>query len=221
METIIAVEEKQIVSYDTKNNTPTGGQFSAYQALYDYFNSRLFGGELPNCLLNFSRKGKNVGGFFAPDRWAKEDEVIHEISLNPDHWRNDPEHIISILVHEMAHVWQQEFGKVPRGGYHDKQWGDKMEAIGLMPSNTGKEGGKRTGQQMTHYVIAGGLFEKALQQMPDAIKLPLKAMEIPPKSSKSKTKTKYTCPSCETNVWGKDNLKITCSECGDEFEISA
>jgi hypothetical protein len=28
-----------------------------------------------------------------------------------------------------------------------------MESIGLVPSNTGLPGGKRTGQQMTHYIM--------------------------------------------------------------------
>ena len=34
-----------------------------------------------------------------------------------------------------------------------------MEAIGLMPSHSGKPGGKRTGQQMTHYILDGGSYD--------------------------------------------------------------
>jgi hypothetical protein len=41
-----------------------------------------------------------------------------------------------------------------RGGYHDRVWGAKMEEVGLMPSNTGLPGGKKNGQQMTHYIIS-------------------------------------------------------------------
>ena len=51
--------------------TPTGEQFAAYQALVRYFNDQLFAGALPPVLLNFSRKGRQVRGFFAPDRWEK------------------------------------------------------------------------------------------------------------------------------------------------------
>jgi len=33
-----------------------------------------------------------------------------------------------------------------------------MESIGLMPSDTGEPGGKRTGQRMSDYPIEGGAF---------------------------------------------------------------
>ena len=40
-----------------------------------------------------------------------------------------------------------------------------MEAIGLMPSNTGQAGGRKVGEQMTHYIIEGGLFARACAQL--------------------------------------------------------
>jgi len=40
-----------------------------------------------------------------------------------------------------------------------------MESIGLMPSDTGSEGGKRTGPKMTHYIIPGDLFDTAADQL--------------------------------------------------------
>ena len=36
-----------------------------------------------------------------------------------------------------------------------------MAEIGLIASHTGQPGGKRTGQQMTHYIADGGLFAGA------------------------------------------------------------
>ena len=36
-----------------------------------------------------------------------------------------------------------------------------MEAMGLCPSHTEKPGGKRTGQHMSHDVVAGGSFAQA------------------------------------------------------------
>ncbi|MCM5163877.1 sprT domain-containing protein, partial [Escherichia coli] len=50
-------------------------------------------------------------------------------------------------------------------GYHDRVWGEKMEQIGLMPSNTGLPGGRKTGQQMTHYIIRGGRFQTAVYDL--------------------------------------------------------
>ena len=81
------------------------------------------------------------------------------LSFNPDSFESrTAEDVLSTLAHEMAHAWQHHFGTPSRAGYHNVQWGGKMEEIGLMPSNTGKEGGGRTGQQMTHYIVDDGPF---------------------------------------------------------------
>nr|WP_025465377.1 SprT-like domain-containing protein [Acinetobacter baumannii] len=73
--------------------------------------------------------------------------------------------VLQTLVHEMVHAWQFHFGKPGRRGYHNKEWADKMEAIGLMPSSTGKPGGARTGEKMADYAIPGGLFMQATDKL--------------------------------------------------------
>jgi len=201
---------------------PTIEQFTSMQALFEYFNVCLFDGKLPNILLNLSRKGPNTGGFFAPSRWKslKEEngQAIHEISLNPECLRKDTKTVVSILVHEMAHLWQQEFGeKKSRSGYHNKEWGAKMEEIGLMPSDTGQEGGKKTGQSMSHYIIPGGKFDVVYEQMDKDLLLPFQHIIIPAKNKTNKNKVKYTCPTCDSNVWGKEGLHIICEDCQKEY----
>ena len=44
---------------------PTTAQFGAYQAMFDWFNRKLFDDKLPRVILNFSRK-RNANGFFLP-----------------------------------------------------------------------------------------------------------------------------------------------------------
>jgi hypothetical protein len=61
----------------------------------------------------------------------------------------------------MVHQEQDHFGKPSRNGYHNKGWGLLMERVGLMPSSTGKPGGKRTGQKVSHYILADGPFARA------------------------------------------------------------
>lgn len=60
----------------------------------------------------------------------------------------------------MCHQWQYHHGKQSRAGYHNKEWGDRMEKIGLIPSDTGEPGGKKTGQTMADYPAQGGIFLK-------------------------------------------------------------
>jgi hypothetical protein len=40
-----------------------------------------------------------------------------------------------------------------------------MKAVGLIPSDTGVEGGKETGQRVTHYVRQGGPFDRACAEL--------------------------------------------------------
>ena len=225
---------------------PTKDQFAAYRAMWAYFNKVLFAGTLGHVILNFSRHARALG-FFAPERWRNtSEELTHEISLNPSYLkRADMKDAVSTLVHEMAHLkryeeWREEERNTPPGedkptpptpGYHDARWADLMESIGLMPSDTGKPGGKRLGFRMDHYIIPGGAFDRAFESMPVECQLPwtsgldadaLKGKKgkeekakakAKAKEAKRKVKLKYSCPKCALNVWGKPGLSVRCNRC--------
>jgi predicted SprT family Zn-dependent metalloprotease len=213
---------------------PTNAQFAAYRAMWDFFNAVLFGGALSHVILNFSRSARSLG-FFAPERWKDAgNKTTHEISLNPAYLtRETMKDSASTLVHEMAHLHRHEQGNPPRGGYHDRQWADKMEELGLMPSSTAAPGGARVGYKMSHYIVAGGAFERAFEAMPAGCQLPWmcgvdedaiegkgkgkgksKGKE---KEAKRKLKLKYSCPGCELNVWGRAGLHLRCDDCDEEL----
>jgi hypothetical protein len=110
---------------------------------------------------------KSTYGFFAAGRWkAKgkgEPSLAHEISLNPDYLDRPDVEWHSTLVHEMVHLWQEDHGHPSRAAYHNKEWGWKMEELGLIPSDTGEPGGKKTGQHMHHYINPAGAFMKTFE----------------------------------------------------------
>ncbi|EEE1944776.1 TPA: SprT-like domain-containing protein [Escherichia coli] len=140
--------------------------YSELQQAYDFFNATLFEQMLPDMLITLQR-GKNTFGYFAPDRFTGESD-LSELAMNPDYFGGRSlVDTLSTLVHEMVHVWQHYTPGIKkcRGGYHDRVWGEKMEQIGLMPSNTGLPGGRKTGQQMTHYIIRGGRFQTAVYDL--------------------------------------------------------
>lgn len=203
---------------------PTTAQFAAYQAMYDYFNRELFGGQLKPVILNFSRMNKTYG-FFAPKRWGNESSktITHEISLNPSHLAlRSAIETVSTLVHEMVHCWQQEHGKPGRGRYHNGQWASKMEASGLMPSTTGMPGGAKVGDRVSHYIMKDGLFEKRFKAMPPAYLLPWSSADLEPeKKPRAASKLKYSCLTCEANAWGRPGLNIMCGDCEEQMEVEA
>lgn len=145
---------------------PTEEAYAELQHAYDFYNGELFGGALPACLITYQRQ-KRTFGYFSKERFGRRDgRKTDEIALNPEYFAVVPMvEVLQTLVHEMAHLWQEHFGKPSRACYHNLQWADKMEAIGLMPSETGQPGGKRTGQAMGDYVIAGGLFDQATKRL--------------------------------------------------------
>jgi hypothetical protein len=203
---------------------PTEDQFRAYQAMYDYFNRELFEGKLPGIILNFSRRAGTYG-FFAPQRWEGSNErVIDEISINPAHLRTrHPIDTTSTLVHEMVHQWQQEFGSPSRTGYHNAEWAEKMESIGLVPSDTGQPGGRRVGQRVSHYILEDGPFARAFARMPEKFLLPWRAGETDERGGRRggkpapQSKLKYTCSGCGLNAWGKPDLHLVCGKCDEDL----
>ena len=205
------------------NNSITKQQYTTLDTAYTFYKKALFENNLPDCMIILNRKGKNNLGYFHPDRFiersdSKKKSKASELSLNPDNFlgRSDIQ-ILSTLVHEMVHVWQYVNECLPKNGYHDKSFGKKMEEIGLMASNTGKPGGKKTGQQMDHYIIEKGKFETASKKFLSSKSIKWMSYPIPPAQSVKKNKTKFTCPSCECNAWGKPELKLICGDCDEEM----
>jgi len=255
---------------DSGHNKPTVEFYDLLQQAYDHFNTRLFDGQLPPCMITVQRK-RNTMGYFSPQRWVNADgRKTHEIALNPAYFGNHSLiEIFQTLGHEQCHLWQYEFGKPVRASYHNREWADKMLSIGLIPSDTSQPGGKQTGQRMADYPEPGGKFLQAcIELMGSGFSLPwvdrvvaaseschirplnhpeqpqqtpaqetekeiLLLLETPisdlvpglaePEevkiAARAKQKTRYHCSGCNTNVWGKPGLKITCGECNLPFEI--
>lgn len=145
---------------------PTPETYGELQSAYDLFNRELFDGQLPDCLLTLQREKRSYG-YFSAQRFQRADgTTADEIAMNPIYFGVVPlVEIMQTVAHEMCHLWQFHLGEPGRGRYHNQQWAEKMEAIGLMPSSTGKPGGRRTGDHIADYPIEGGRFLKACQDL--------------------------------------------------------
>lgn len=204
--------------------SPTKRSYGSLDLAYDFFNRKLFGGELPRCLITLQRH-KGAYGYFSPERFQGSGAIkmTDEIALNPSHFATRPsKQVLSTLAHEMAHLWQQHFGEPPRRCYHDREWAAKMEQIGLIPSSTGAPGGKKTGQSCSHYIEKGGRFDvvcDAFLAQHEVVLFHDRAGEIDKaKKATKSSKTKYTCPGCGLNAWAKPNVSLKCGDCDEELE---
>jgi len=236
-----------------KTVRPTEETYSQLQAAYDFFNVRLFEGKLPHVMLTLQRR-KRTGGYFSPGRFAaratktaakkslqKNGKVVRttadELAMNPEHFggENTEERVMSVLVHEMAHVWQQHLGKPGRGRYHNEEWAAKMDTLGLTPTSTGAPGGKRTGDHLDHMIVKAGPFQKAFLELKtkgfhlrwadafgcqDGVRKPRKVKEEDAEEAEEKkqTRQKFTCPECGLNAWAKPDAALVCGECAEPLE---
>jgi hypothetical protein len=209
----------------TPVKTPTLEAYGELQMAYDHYNRLLFHDALPPCLITLHRESQRVLGYFSHKRFVRLSDgrtATDEIAMNPLHFAGrSVEAVLSTLAHEMVHLWQAHLGQPSRKAYHNKEWAEKMKAIGLQPSDTGEPGGKETGQKMNHYIIPGGAFDKAtasLLQSGFALSWADAAiLDKVAKPKKSGTRVKYTCPDCGANAWGKDGLRLICADCGESM----
>jgi predicted SprT family Zn-dependent metalloprotease len=172
----------------------------------------LFDDELPEVYFVLQRKRGALGYFWA-DQWREIEgkDKVHELALTPDNLSRPPLEVLGTLAHELAHLWQEVHGKPGADGYHNKEWADKMEEIGLEPYCVTDEG-KRTGKRCSHNIPEEGNFREVADEiLADGWKLDYAAV---PNIAKSKTtrKVSYKCE-CAT-VYGKPGLNIECQDCG-------
>jgi len=201
---------------------PTRETYDPLQLAYEALNRALFEGALPNCLITLQRHKKSYG-YFCGDRFARTDGTLSdEIALNPSHFRDRPQQeVLATLAHEMVHLWQHHFGKPGRGRYHNLEWAEKMKAIGLQPTSTGKEGGAETGDVMDHMIVADGPFDRTARKLL-ARGLVVSWTEQPDKRAearaeldpdgKSGKRVRYLCPHGDMRAWAKHGAKLVCGE---------
>jgi predicted SprT family Zn-dependent metalloprotease len=194
--------------------------YADWSEAYQHLNLRLFNDRLPEVVFTWSRRA-NTFGYASPDRFDDRDAhaKMDELALNPDYFlhRSDLE-TLSTLAHEMVHIEQYRFGKPGRSRYHNAEWGDWMDRIGLTPSHTGFPGGRRTGQQMSHYIVDGGPFALAAAELlASGWRIKRGSTLHAAKEKGDPSKVKFTCPECGLNAWAKETAKLGCIVCGREM----
>jgi hypothetical protein len=126
--------------------------------------------------------------------------------------------ILSTLVHEMCHVWQETYGNPSRRGYHNREWAAKMREVGLQPTSTGKPVGMETGQAVTHYILLDGRYTQAYTKLAaTGFQLHWQSISYAGQgSAKKSSKTKFSCPECGQNAWAKPGALLICGVCYDD-----
>lgn len=146
---------------------PTRETYQDLERAYDHFNSALFEGRLPACLITLRAKGSL--GYFYWDRFQHSDgRRSHEIALNPEEFaRHTIEQCLSTLVRMQVLMLQRISRTHSRPGYYNVDFAERMGRIGLGVKNTGTWGGAVTGDKVSHFILPGGPFAQAARALVD------------------------------------------------------
>ena len=198
--------------------------------------------KFPRFVFAINNKCKSAVAFVSPNAlFDKTDgKKVQYLGVNPRYLDMGTAYVLQTLCHELCHVYEHAYIHIPRGGYHDKQWHELMISCGLEPvyQNSSKT-------SVSDRIIEGGefgSFVKAFEEEnpnffnvvaftqsvvsgwkennPDSEADEEGAMADnadKPGKTYNRNKIKYICPSCNSKVWGKAGLHITCTDCGEDF----
>lgn len=170
-----------------------------------------------------------VVAFVAPDYLfdKKDEEKVQYLAINPKYMQRDISEIVATLCHELCHVYEVAYIHIPRGGYHTKAWCDLMRGCGLEPIFNNK-----SKTSVHRKIVEGGVFEEFCKKFDkDFFSIVEYSQDMDtnkgeggadnadkPVKKYNRNKIKYTCPECDTHVWGKAGLNIYCNDCKCSFE---
>ncbi len=187
--------------------------------MYDFFNEKLFNGELTKPVLTISPDEKNKAyGWITRDKLWKEnenDEGMYEINLSAQFLNRPISEIASTLIHEMCHQFARvnNFQDTARSGsFHNKLFRQIAEDHGLNVEYVRGRGWAVT----TLKESTTQLLQKFLEQ--HSQKLIYREMPIKPKRVRDVSVRKYVCPDCEASVRATKAVNVVCGDCNKQMQ---
>ena len=187
--------------------------------MYDFFNEKLFGGELVKPVLTISPDEKNKAyGWITRDKLWKEnenDEGMYEINLSAQFLNRSIPETASTLIHEMCHQFARvnHFQDTARSGsFHNKLFRQIAEDHGLDVEYVRGRGWAVTALKESCAL----LLQEFLKQHPQRLiyrELPIKVKRV-----RDVSVHKYVCPDCEISVRATKAVNVVCGDCKKQMQ---
>ena len=195
------------------------------EKLFRMLNADFFDGQLDTPVITIQSTPRAYGHFTVSPIWAvKGEDKKHEINIGAGTLDREIEYIITTLVHEMVHMYNNTVLKIQdcsRGGtYHNKQFKATAESVGLIVTKSDKYGWAHTepSDGLLEWIIENDIQEiKMNREEPHGIRVTGgnatgNGSEIPLTGSKSHSR-KYVCPCCGAIVRATKQVNIICGDC--------
>jgi hypothetical protein len=211
---------------------------SALDELFVIFNFKFFGGDLIKPVIavqsNQHRNPATMGWCTIKKTWRNTEtkEEYYEIALCPEFFDFGVIELSDTFLHELIHLYHLQNGiqGCSRGGhYHNKNFKEKAEEIGLFCEKSGKNG-----WAITSLKPETKTFVESLNIDRDAFKLIKKRLEIffqingeggnllgqegnveetPETPAPRQSYRKYVCPACKMAVRATKDVNVKCGDC--------
>lgn len=172
---------------------------------YDAFNILYFNEELPTPVISFEKTKVTNLGHYVYTRNAS--GLKYNININCKHLYRPLVEILSTLLHEMTHEWEELQGRMKKSWAHTRAFRDKTASMGI-PSN-------KKGQTVNY----GDPFLYHCRRYGVEFKLNIEGVKpVADDKPKGKSKlVKWVCD-CGQNVRvGKKEFHARCTLCDSEF----
>lgn len=185
----------------------------AMMKMFNEFNERFFGGELPKVIITFEsgyKKGA-FGWIYTKPTWEQSKQERYNINISSDFLDRDVYAVLGTLLHEMCHLYALENGikDTSRSGiYHNKKFKQIAEEHGLSVSEESQIGwGRTTITEETRDFITDNCGIKSFEVKK------LRPVEKDKEEKPKQSRRKYKCPCCEQQITATKEVFVICGVC--------
>lgn len=188
--------------------------------LFDVFNDRYYGGELPRSVLTiYPGKPGSAGHFTTWKAWhsvSNPSDGYFEINISPSYLDLPFESVCDTVLHEMAHLFASvnNLKDTSRGGtYHNAVYKRIAEEHGLSVALDPKYGWASTSLAPETRSFVSSLSSVFTLVRREPVKL---------STGRRSNSRKYVCPVCGCSVRATKEVHIRCEDCDEimKFEDS-
>lgn len=200
--------------------------------IFDLLNAKYFENALSRPIITIQSTPKAYGHYTLYDAWSVDGEKgMREINIGAGTLSRPIENIVTTLLHEMIHYWNDQKGikDCSRGGtYHNKKFKALAEACELDVQCHPTYGWSITSpsEKTLEFCLEHDLTEIRITRNDLSILIPTGtgsgAFTPPGIGARKKSSTrKYACPCCGLSVRATRNVNIACIDCDEQLVIVA
>lgn len=195
------------------------------EKIYRQLNTDMFGGELEEVLITVQSSSRSYGYVTCNKVWKVKGICKYELNISAEYLDRPIEDIVSTILHEMVHVYNQMHGiqDCSRGmTYHNKRFREKAESVGLMVEHDSRIGWSITkpSEKLIDYIVAQQWTDILISRVrTTAISAPTdkgngdKGVSDNAQDKKPSSTRKYICPRCGMSVRATKTVRIKCADC--------